>query len=122
MPEDATASGHGGVEVDATDPDVLFSVLADARRRCVLYCLHTYDTPMSLPDIADEVACWERNTDLSEVSPEVVKRIYMSLYHTHVPLLVDAGIVTYDQDSDCLTLRPAFEHVEPHLQAIDESL
>ena len=122
MSDDTSASGYDGAEVDASDPDVLFSVLADARRRCTLYCLSSYGSPMSLPDVADEVVCWERNADLSEVPPETVKRVYMSLYHTHVPLLVDAGLVAYDQETDSLALRSGFEYVEPHLQIIDESL
>lgn len=122
MSDDASASDENTREAGSVEPDELFTLLADGRRRCVLYCLQTYGSPMGLPDLADEVAAWERDTSLEGVSADAVKHVYMSLYHTHIPLLTDAGIVGYDQETDAVALRDGFETVRPHLDRIDESL
>lgn len=39
---------------------------------------------------------------LTEIDPEAVKRIYMDLYHKHIPKLVEHDIVEYDQEHDLI--------------------
>lgn len=76
--------------------DRLLETLADERRRHVRRCLSEHETPITLADLANDVAVRERETRLSAVSPEETKRIYVALSHTQVPKLVDAGLVTYE--------------------------
>lgn len=105
-----SANGSGSVPSESfeiADPDALdaiFDVLSNRRRRHVLRCLDEYDDPMALADLADEVAVREHGTALTEISAEEVKRIYVSLYHSHVPRLEDAGVVEYNQDRDLVAL------------------
>ncbi|WP_440771749.1 DUF7344 domain-containing protein [Natronorubrum sp. DTA28] len=82
-----------------------FEGLAHHRRRAALRCLQEYGTPIPLADLADEVAVREYDTALPEIPAENVTRIYMSLYHTHIPKLADAEYVRYDQERDAVTLR-----------------
>lgn len=89
-------------EADALD--TIFDLLSSPRRRHVLRCLDEYDDPLALADLADEVAVREYDRPLTETSPEEVKRIYVSLYHTHVPKLEDAGVVEYNQERDLVSL------------------
>lgn len=70
------------------------------RRRFLLECLQRFDEPVSLPDLADEIAVKEAGRALSAISGERVKDIYLALYHRHIPDLVAAGHVEYDQDAD----------------------
>ncbi|MBV0924079.1 hypothetical protein KTS45_07660 [Halomicroarcula limicola] len=74
-------------------------VLADRRRRYLLYCLHLHSTPQPLPDIADQVTVWETSDPATERLDERLE-IYLSLYHDHLPELVEAGVVTYRQTED----------------------
>ncbi|MFC7134308.1 MULTISPECIES: response regulator [Salinibaculum] len=69
----------------------IFEVLADRRRRTVLFHLrqHRAATVDELVDVLDEVV--ELDTDSSE-------RIAASLVHTHIPKLAAGGLVTYDPD------------------------
>jgi hypothetical protein len=73
---------------------------------------------ISLPDVADEVATDEGNVRIVEVDPDAVLDIYLSLYHDHVPRLVDAGLVEYDQERDLVALRT--EGASKTASALDE--
>lgn len=83
--------------------DALFGLLADFRRRTGYLTLCSHGD-LSLPDLADEVAVAERGEALPEIDPDAVLRVYLSLYHNHVPRLAGAGLVTYDQEDDYVTL------------------
>lgn len=93
---------------NVTDGEVLLDdvldILASQRRRYILHCLQTHVLPLALADVADEVAVYEHDTDITDISAEEVKRIYISLYHTHIPKLAERGLVTYSQDRDLVTL------------------
>lgn len=82
----------------------VYDCLSRPRRRYALYRLEEVDDPLSLPDLAEDVAEWEAETSRSELSDERVKDVYMSLYHNHVPRLEDAGLVEYDQEQDAVEL------------------
>lgn len=101
---------------DALSLDALFDALADRRRRYVLHCLRESRTPMALADLADEVATREQEAPISEVPAEEVKRVYVSLYHAHVPKLADASIVEYSQQRDLVALSENSERIEPLLE------
>lgn len=90
-------------DLDA-DADALFDVLSDARRRFVVARLHENGEPMSLADVADELAVWERDEPLDRIPADEVASVYMSLYHVHVPKMADAGVVEYSQQRDAVAL------------------
>lgn len=77
----------------------VFRALADKRRRSVLCCLQKHQT-VTLPDLAEHVAEQERETDVTAISEEWVRDLYLLLYHTHIPKLEEAGLVRYDQAED----------------------
>ena len=89
---------------DSLDPDKLFSALRSRRARLALGCLHRHADPLALADLADQVAVKEHDRPLADVPAEAVKRVYVDLYHTEVPILEDAGIVEYEQDGDLIAL------------------
>jgi hypothetical protein len=69
---------------------------------------------MTLPDLADECVMMEHGNALDDIPAETVKQMYMSLYHTHIPKLVEASVVEYDQESDSVALGPNATQLEPH--------
>lgn len=95
--ETAAADGLQGSVSDVTDLD-------PRRRRYVVSCLRSHVNPMALADVADEVAIRENGVPITDIPAEAVKRVYFSLYHTHVPALEDAGIVDYTQEGDLVEL------------------
>lgn len=88
---------------DSLTKDSIFDLLSEARRRYVLSCLTDHGT-LALPDLADEVADREHDVPLPQVSEETVLRVYLSLYHKHIPKLEQADVVVYDQESDRVAL------------------
>ncbi|QLG63163.1 DUF7344 domain-containing protein [Halorarum salinum] len=95
-------------ETDST----MFEVLAHHRRRYAIHCLREYENPITLADLADEVSVLENDTSIAEIPPEDVKRVYLSLYHSHVPKLADAELVTYDQERDLVSLVDSAEDLD----------
>lgn len=92
-----------GEESEQPSPDRVIRLLADERRRFALRCLLEHDA-LPLADLADEVAVRERGEPIGEIPAEDVKNVYMSLYHSHVPKLVEADVVAYDQDTDAVVV------------------
>jgi hypothetical protein len=68
---------------------------------------------MTLPDLADEVVCYENDAPITEIPEEEVLRVYSTFWHAHVPKLADAGVVDYDQAQDVVTLGVNADQVEP---------
>lgn len=72
-------------------------LLAAERRRLVLQILTGEPLPFGLEGLAAEVAAREAAGDT--VDAETVERVAITLHHTHLPVLADAGILTYDPES-----------------------
>lgn len=73
----------------------LFALLADSRRRYLLYHLHEQGS-CRLAQLAGIIANQETGT-VGAVSPDIVRDVYLDLYHTHLPKLDSAGIVDYSE-------------------------
>jgi len=79
--------------------DTVFRALSDERRRIAVSCLGAHES-LTLPDVAEFVTERERAKPLSSIDATVVRDVYLSLYHTHVPILEEAGVVRYEQERD----------------------
>ncbi|RRJ29176.1 DUF7344 domain-containing protein [Halocatena pleomorpha] len=97
-------------------------MLSHHRRRYVIECLGHYESPMSLPDLADECVVMEHSCALDDIPAETVKDMYMSLYHNHIPHLVEIGAIEYDQERDLVTAGPAIEELHTHMDLSRKSL
>lgn len=117
------ADWSGSQPPEATDDlptDTAFDVLAHHRRRYALQYLRSYGSRMSLADLADEIAVREHEVPIKDIPAETVKRIYLSLYHRHIPKLEDAGVVTYSQQRDAVALTEQASELMPHLEVADD--
>ncbi len=76
----------------------IFEVLRNQRRRYVLQFLKQDGNPVELGDLAQQVAAWEYETTLEDVTPEQRKRVYTTLQQTHLPKMDTAGILRFDSD------------------------
>lgn len=100
-------------EMEVTQ-DVVFDILSRARRRYVLYLLKSKG-PMELTELAEHTAAWENDVEVEELTKQQRKRVYVSLYQTHVPKLEEAGFVTYDDDSSIVRLGSQAEEIDRFL-------
>ena len=95
--------------------DTVFDILSNPRRRYVLYYLRQEDGPVELTTLAEHVAAWENETDIDALGDQQRKRVYVSLYQTHVPKLHDAGVVRYDKDEGTVELAEEARSIDEYL-------
>lgn len=108
--------GEGDDEYDS-----LFDVLSDARRRHTVRVLKEHET-VTLADVADEIATREFDRSIEEIDPEAVTEVYLSLYHVHVPKLVNADLVAFDEGRDLLALTDRGRTVKLHVDAVEDAV
>ena len=93
-----------------SEVDAVLKALANKRRRLAVYCLSEHRT-LALADLAEQVVEHEGRS-VQTVSARYTTEVYFSLYHTHVPKLVEAGLASYSQDHDLVS---STEQLEPLL-------
>jgi hypothetical protein len=99
--------------------DERLSLLSSRYRRYLLYGLSQYTPPVSLPVLTDTVTEIEHGTPVEEYRDERLD-IYTMLYHNHLPRLVDAGVVQYDQTADTVDIGPNAPALVPLLESTIE--
>ncbi|USZ71142.1 DUF7344 domain-containing protein [Natronosalvus halobius] len=98
--------------------DVILELLANRRRRYLLYALRGRTKPIELSKLAEEVAGWEHDVHPDEVAKNEYKSVYVSSVQCHVPKLADAGVVDHDDDNHTVILADNFEQLEPYLRVV----
>ena len=94
------------------DTNTRYKLMADARRRAIVSVLDADGPPVSLADLARQVAAHETEGTMDgECESPPLQRVHLSLYHVHVPKLADAGVVSFDTDYNTVTAGPHFDAV-----------
>lgn len=97
--------------------EMVFSVLATARRREALRFLEAQDGETTLSELTTYLGEQEgRDPD----NPDELKAVYVSLVQNHIPLLEDAGVVSYNTDRRLIRLTDKAAVVLPYLHVNDE--
>jgi hypothetical protein len=89
---------------DELTQDTVFDLLSNARRRLILSYLQQADESVDIFELARKISAVENDIDVEDVSDKQEKRVYVSIYQTHIPKLESAGLIEYDSDSGELTL------------------
>lgn len=100
---------------DEISQDNAYDLLSNSRRRYVISILRERDEPMALNELSRELAAWENDVDPAELTDQQIKRIYVSLYQTHIPKLSDAGVVSYDQESGTVELEDTVHELDTYI-------
>lgn len=103
-----------------TDPlsrDQAFDILSNRRRRYALHYLSSEGEGVTLQDLAVRIAAWENEVQPDELTKKQRKRVYVSLYQTHIPKLEEAGIVEYEDETGLITLTNRADDVTTYLRA-----
>lgn len=100
--------------------ETVFDVLSSQRRRYTLYYLRGVDVA-DVNEVARQVAAWENGVAIGDVERQQRKRVYVSLYQTHVPKLAATGVIEYDADAGTVTLGERAAAVDVHLAGGRES-
>ena len=93
----------------------LFDVFSNARRRQTVRYLKEQNGSCDLAPLVEQVAAWENDVDTGDVTRAQRRRVYISLYQTHLPMLEDHGIVEWDPESHSIELLPHEGRFDPYL-------
>ncbi|MFB6074296.1 MAG: hypothetical protein ABEJ89_04725 [Haloarculaceae archaeon] len=107
-----------GTASDGLPKGEIFEVLQNERRRYVLRYLRRYGGPVSLGDLATQVAAWEYEVPCEEISQTQRKRVYTTLQQTHLPKMDEVGIVSYDSDSGQIETTNHTEELTIYLEIV----
>ncbi|ELY51078.1 DUF7344 domain-containing protein [Natronorubrum bangense] len=105
-------------DVENLSADTILELLANRRRRYLLYALRGRDDPIELSTLAEQVAGWELDVPPDEVAKNEYKSVYVSSVQCHVPKLADAGVVDHDEENHTVVLSDNFEQLEPYLRVV----
>jgi len=98
--------------------NTLFSVLSSHRRRYVLYACNQADGETTLSDVAEQVAAWEYDKPISEITSAERKRVYTSIQQHHLSKLEDAELITVVGDR--LTATEKAKNLDVYLEVVPE--
>ena len=99
----------------------LFDVFSNARRRMAVRYLKTHNGSCDLAPLVEQVAAWENDVDPENVTRAQRRRVYISLYQTHLPMLEEHGIVDWEPDAHAIELLPNEKTFEPYLDRHPQS-
>lgn len=102
---------------DQLSQDVVFDILSSPRRRYMIHYLRSNEGKEEVTELAKHVAAWEYEVDLEALTDQQQKRVYVSLYQTHVPKLADIGVVTYDEETRMVELTDRASNVEAYVSS-----
>jgi len=89
--------------------DQVFEILKNQRRRYVLQYLNEVDDTVSMSDLAEEIAAWENDKDVSQLSSSERKRVYVGLYQCHLPKMDSMGVVSFNKPRGLIEAGPNAE-------------
>lgn len=98
--------------------NALFTALSNHRRRYTLYACHQADGEMRLADLAEQVAAWEYDKTIPEITSDERKRVYTSLQQHHLDKLEKAGLIEVEGDRIRLTQKA--ERIDMYLEIVTE--
>lgn len=93
--------------------DTILEILSNRRRRFVLYYLkqkqnRTVKKPeVSLREVTNQVASWENEKPIDELTKQERKRVQNALQQFHLAKMADRGFVTYDTARGTIRLTDA---------------
>jgi hypothetical protein len=117
-----SGTGRSGVETrddSGLAADETFGVLANRRRRQVVAYLRDGDGTATVGALAEHVASAECDKPRERLTSAERKRVYVSLYQNHLPMMDDRGVVEYRDDRKTVRLRDAARELDPYLDGGD---
>lgn len=93
----------------------VFEILYNSRRRHTLERLAQHDRPHSMEELVERIAAKENGIPIGELERQQRRRVHVSLYQTHLPLLEDVGAITYDRETNRIESGPVLRELIPYL-------
>lgn len=98
--------------------DDLFQVLSNRRRRYAVHALKDAGEPAELSDVAEQVAAWEYDVDVEQVSYDERKRVYTALQQSHLPMMDDVGIIEFNKNRGVVEPADSLDDIEVYMEIV----
>lgn len=95
--------------------DSVFELLSSKRRRMVLFYLRQEREPTSVNELAEQIAAMENEVEVEDLTSQQQKRVYVSLYQTHLPKLEAMGVIDYDKEAGQVALNDRAVEIDSYL-------
>ena len=105
--------------VQTIEKDDVFHILQSSRRRLVLAYLREQNKEVTMRELSKQVAAWENNKPIHELTPDEKQRIYVSLYQGHLEKLEEHNIITYDRERGLIARTEAASRFDPYIDPPD---
>lgn len=116
-----SGSVPGASTSERPSKDVIFQVLGNQRRRYALHYLKRHENPVEIGELATQVAAWENDVSVSEVTSQQRKRVYNTLQQAHLPKLDETGFVKYETSSGNVRLTDRAGRLDIYLELVPEN-
>lgn len=116
------ASAEGERPAERTLPlNQTFEILKNQRRRYVLRYLDAADGPVSLSDLAEQMAAWENEKEIRQITSSERKRVYVGLYQCHLPKMDGMDIVSFNKPRGVIERSANADCFDPYLRSESSS-
>jgi hypothetical protein len=109
------------VDEDGPTRDEVFTALSNARRRNVIKHLKENGPDARVRDIAEQLAAWENDVGINEVTYKQRKRVYTALHQSHLPKLAASGFIDYESDRGLVSLTEESRQLEVYLEVVSDN-
>ena len=101
-------------------PDDIFEILSNHRRRMVLYYLRRTGGTADVTELAGEIASMENDVPVEDLTSQQRKRVYVSLYQTHLPKMTQMNAIEYDKDAGTVRLTDRTNNIDRYLSGSEQ--
>ena len=120
LAEDASELSSEGTSAELSK-DKIFHILQTQRRRDVLRYLKNNEGAVEMRSLAEQVAVWENNTSMAELTSNERQRVYIALYQSHLPKLDEEDVIEYNQSRGIVERGTFADQFDPYLEAHNET-
>lgn len=92
--------------------DDLLKLVQNQRRRRILLYLASHDEPVSIDEVAKDLAVQEYDCPEEGPTSTQRKRMYVGLYQGHLPKMDDLGVVEFDKEEGQIESGPHGPHAQ----------
>ncbi|SEQ54758.1 DUF7344 domain-containing protein [Natrinema salaciae] len=116
----ADAEADCPADEPAFSKDEIFHLLQNERRRMVLRYLRDTEGSVRMRDVAEQVAAWEHDTTVEDLTSTQRQRVYIPLYQSHLSKLDEAGLIEYQQNRGIVERKSLADRVDKYLELDSE--
>lgn len=96
------------------------ALFGDARRRFALYYLLSNERT-DTESLALQIAAWEAEESIADVSPEHQRSVKIALHHCHLPKLAARNVLEFDHRHGDVVVAEGFERLRPFVEEYRKS-